>query len=694
MNDAPQTVPIEPSGGSFLSAVSFIWVIPIIAVLAALAVAWQSYNNEGPLITIEFENGAGITERETEVRFRDVKVGVVERVHFGAGLSSVLADVRLEKEVAPYVDSGASFWVVQPELTARGVSGLDTVLSGVFIEGTWDTEIGPARSEFKGLPTAPLYRSGKEGLQIALRTVPGGALTDNTPILYRGIEVGLVGSANISSEGNFAIAEAIIYEPHGRLITPSTRFWDTSGFSVSIGAAGAEINFSSLASLVGGGITFDTFVSGGARVSDGTVFEVYPEEAAARNSVFNASEVEVLELRVIFDENISGLTLGAPVELSGLRIGSVENLSGIVDKDAFGDNRVRLSVVLGIQPARLGLPDEVSAEAALLFLIERVQSGLRARLSSGNILTGGLKVELVEIEGAVPAQIVAVDGSIPTMPTTESEISDAAATVEGVFTRINSLPIEDLLLSAIGFLEGAQNLIASEDLRETPQEVRALLADIRGVVTSETVQDIPVTLNAALGRLDGLLAQIEEAQAVSRLTAAIETATQAASAVGGSVEGVPALLAELTAVTAKAAALPLEELTGQVTNVLAAAEGLIGAPETRGLPLSLSQALDELTATLAELRKGDAVANVNATLASARQAADAVALSSRDLPALVERITEVFDRASATIEGYNKGEAVSRDAQAALRDISKAADAITSLARLLERNPSALIRGR
>ena len=34
------------------------------------------------------------------------------------------------------------------------------------------------------------------------------------------------------------------------------------------------------------------------------------------------------------------------------------------------------------------------------------------------------------------------------------------------------------------------------------------------------------------------------------------------------------------------------------------------------------------------------------------------------------------------------------DAQAALRDIQKAADAVTSLARMLERNPSALIRGR
>ena len=694
MNDTPTPVALEDSSASFWSRLSFVWLIPLFALVVALGVAWQSYSEQGPIITIEFAEGSGIAARETEVRFRDVKVGMVEKVHFSEGLASVLADVRLEKEVAAYVDAGASFWIVQPELTARGVSGLDTVLSGVFIEGTWDEEIGPPQSRFRGLDAAPLFRSGKEGLQIALRTVPGGVMTDNTPILYRGIEVGLVGPASISSEGNFAIAEAIIYEPHGRLVTPSTRFWDTSGFSVSIGTAGAEINFSSLASLVGGGITFDTFVSGGTRVSDGTVFEVYPEEAAARNSVFNASEVALLELRVIFDENISGLALGAPVELSGLRIGTVTNLSGIVDREIFGDNRVRLSVVLGIQPARLGLPDEVSAEAALAFLAERVTSGLRARLASGNLLTGGLKVELVEVEDTDPAEIVVADGSIPTMPSTQSDISDAAATVEGVFTRINSLPIEELLQSAIGFLEGARNFVGSEELRETPQEVRALLADIRGVVTSGAVQDIPVTLNAALERLEAILAQVEEAQAVSRLTAALEATTQAAATVGESVEGVPQLLERLTAVAADAAALPLRDLTEQATDVLSAAESLISAPETRGLPLSLSRALDELALALEELREGGAVTNVNATLASTREAADAVAMTSRDLPELVERITEVFDRASATIEGYNRGDVISRDAQAALQDISRAADAITSLARLLERNPSALIRGR
>lgn len=694
MTNGPDPVPIDPARESLLGRASIIWLIPIVALAISLTVAWQSYNDRGPLISIEFENGAGISVDQTEVRFRDIKVGVVESVSFAEGLDGVVALVRLEKEVAPFVDAGASFWVVRPELSVRGVSGLDTVISGIFIEGSWDSQIGPTRTKFKGLETAPLFRPGREGLQIALRTTPGGSLTDNSPILFRGIEIGLVGPARISREGSFAIAEAIIYEPHGRLITSATRFWDTSGFNVSIGPTGAEIDFSSLATLLGGGLTFDTFVSGGAPVTDGTVFEVYADETSARNSIFNASEVELIELRVIFDDNISGLVLGAPVELSGLRIGSVQSLSGIVDFENFGDNDVRLDVVIGIQPSRLGLQGDIDSEAALEFLGTRVSEGLRARLVSGSLLTGGLKVELIVDEDAPPAEMVLSPNQIATIPTTESDISDAAATVEGVFSRINSLPIEELLNSAIGFLQSAQSFMASEDLRETPQEVRGLLADVRGLVTSQDVKDIPVSVNAALARVENLLGQIEVGQAVDRIVEAIDAAKTAANSVTLSVAGVPELIDNLSGVAAKAQAMPVEDLTQQLTELLASADAILGTPAAQNLPASLSAALDELNATLTELREGGAVQNVNATLESARDAADAVALSSQDLPALVERITEVFDQASRTIEGYNQGDVISRDAQAALRDISQAADALTALARLLERNPSALIRGR
>lgn len=694
MADTPPPVSIAPARRSLFGRASFVWIIPIMALAVSLAVAWQSYASRGPLIEIVFESAAGIKKRETELRYRDVAVGVVEDLTFSDDLSGVIAEVRLEKDIAPFVDVSAAFWVVTPELTTRGVSGLDTVLTGVYIEGDWDADIGPPQTRFAALPETPLFRYGQEGLQITLQTTPGGSLTDDSPITFRGIEVGRVGKAQISRAGNFAIADAIIYHPHSDLITPSTRFWDTSGFTFSVGTGGAEIDFSSVATLLAGGITFDTFVSGGNPVRDGALFEVFSDEALARNSLFRQPEIETLEMRVVFDENISGLAVDAPVELSGLRIGEVQRVSGIIDPEFFGDNRVRLNAVLSVQPARLGLQNEVSRQAALDFLTTRISEGLRARLATGGLLTGGLKIELVQVDDAPPATVRTGDGIIPIIPTTDSQISDVTATVEGVVSRINNLPIEELLTSAITFLDSASAFVADPDLRETPGEVRALLENLATVTASEDVQAIPATLNAALARIENLLASLEETRVADRLVAAVDAAAAAADGVSASVEGVPALVAQIEAVAARAEQLPLDELTTQLTTVLASADAILNNDAARALPDDLGRALNEINATLSELRAGGAVESINETLASTRRAADAVASSTDDLPALVARAQSVLDQASRTIAGFDQGEVLSRDAQSTLRDISRAADALASLARMLERNPSAFLRGR
>jgi paraquat-inducible protein B len=688
-------VQIEPAGKSLLARISIVWAIPFLALAIALGVAWQSYNDRGPLIEIEFRNGAGVAPRETELRYRDVVVGLVEDVKFTPDLSAIVASVRVDKDVAPYVNATSTFWIVQPELTARGISGLDTVLSGVYIEGSWDGTVGPVQTRFQGLPEAPLFRSDQGGLEITLRTTGGGSMTDNSPITFRGIEVGRVGKARISPQGNFAIAEALIFDPHSRMISSATRFWETSGFTFTVGPSGAEIDFSSLATLVGGGLSFDTFVSGGAQVSDGAVFEVYAGAAQARNSLFFDAEVETLEMRVVFDENISGLAVDAPVEIKGLEIGKVQSVLGAIDEAAFGDSRVRLNVVLAIQPARLGLPPgEVTAEAALEFLSSRVEEGLRARLANAGLLSGGLKIELVQVDDALFDQVRTDAGTIPILPTTDSDIADAAATVEGVITRINNLPIEELLASAIGFLDSAETLISSEDVAQTPKDVRLLLDDVRGIVASDAVQNIPEALNATVSRFEALLGQLEDADLANRLVAAVDAASAAASGVTSSVAGVPDLITRLQAIAAKAEALPLEDLTVQLTDLTASANAILDTDAARQLPADLGAALNEINATLGELRAGGAVTNINSTLASTRDAADAVATSTQDLPALVEQVRAVIEQASAAIAGYDQGDVLSRDAQTALRDISKAADALASLARMLERNPSALIRGR
>ncbi|MEW9918026.1 MlaD family protein [Marimonas sp. MJW-29] len=694
MSDDLPEVTVSPARKVFLSGASIVWIIPLLALVAALYVAWSSFNDRGPLIVIEFEQGAGIKSGETELRYRDITVGVVEKVGFTEGLEKVTASVRVDKDVAPFIDSSAVFWIVQPEVSAQGITGLSTVLSGVYIEGSWDDQPGPYMARFQGASQAPLIRPGQSGLELAFRTVANGQLTDNAPILYKGIEVGRMGRASIAPRGNFAIVEALIYEEHRHLINQSTRFWDVSGFSVNIGPAGAAIDFSSVATLVGGGVTFDTFVSGGGPVQDGMIFEVFPDKESARSSLFNASSVDPLEISVIFDDNISGLAVGAPVELAGLKIGEVSALNGIVDVDQFGDSRVRLNANLSIQPARLGLQGEVTAAAALSFLQSRVTEGLRARLASASLLTGGLKVEMVIVPEAPAAELASPDGGLPIMPTTANETSDAAATVEGVFTRINNLPIEELLNSAITFLDSAEAFISSEDLRNTPTDLRELLADLQGLVTSEDVQNIPVSLNATLARVEGLVAELEEQRVVAELSRALDSAAKAASAVETSVAGVPELVAQIEAVAAKADGLAVEELFAELTALTKSIDEIVGTEDAVALPRSLNRALDEVNFTLQELREGGAIDNVNRTLASARNAADSIAVSSQDLPQIVERLTQLFNQAGRTIEGYNRGEELTRSAQSALRDIQKAADALASLARTIERNPNSLLLGR
>lgn len=694
MANTPPTVTITSSRKRSSTGVYFVWLIPIFAMIVAFGVAWQSYASRGPLITVEFRDGTGIAAGETVLHFRDVEVGKVEDVTFGERLEYVEVHIRLDKKIADYVDASSVFWVVQPEVSAQGITGLSTVLSGVYIEGSWDGEIGEPAAVFRGSDTAPLIKPGESGLQIAFRTTANGSLTDNAPILFRGIQVGQIGRAQIARSGAFAITEALIYEEHRHLINSSTRFWDTSGFSFSVGAGGAELDFQSLATLVGGGITFDTFVSGGDEVQDGEVFEVFEDKESARNSLFSSSSVDPLQLSVIFEENVSGLAVGAPVELSGLRIGAVDSLSGVVDFDQFGDSRVRLNVILSIQPARLGLPGEVSAAAALEFLQGRVADGLRARLASASLLTGGLKVEMVVVPDAPPARLISEDLSLPIMPTSKGDTEGATATVEGVFTRINNLPIEDLLTSAINVMNSADALISNQDLQNTPGDVRTLISDLSGLVTSNDVKNIPVSLNASLVRIEELVTQLEEQRIVALLDETLQAASEAADAVSFSVDGVPELVAELQEVASKAATLEFDVLINELTALTASAEALVSSPDTAKLPAALSGALDQVNAVLRELREGGAVNNVNQTLVSARSAADSVAGSLNELPQVIARLNNLLVQAGRTIDGYNKGDALSRSAETTLRDIQQAAKALEKLARTIERNPNSLLLGR
>ncbi|SMY09537.1 PqiB family protein [Flavimaricola marinus] len=656
MNDQIPDVTIASSRRSLWDRASVVWLVPFAALAIALGVAWQTYNDRGPLIEIVFDNAAGVAKGETELRYRDVAIGLVETVKFTEALDQVIVGVRVDKDVAPYVDAESEFWVVRPEVTTQGVSGLDTVLSGVYLQGNWDDRIGEPQSTFEGLADAPLLVGGQQGLSIVLRS-NDGSLSGNTPILYKGVEVGQVGTANVSSDGFSVEAVAVVYSPYDNLVTDQTRFWDTSGFSLSIGTSGAAVDFESLASLIAGGVTFDTFVSGASLARDDTTFTVYGDAGAARASIFDRSEGATVDIMAIFDGNVSGLVTGAAVELNGLRIGEVSGLNGVIEETPSGSNFVRLQTILSIQPSRLGLDGATNAEDALTFLQEQVDQGLRARLVSGSILTGGLKVQLASVANVPPASMNINARPFPIIPVADSEISDVSLTAQGALDRLNELPIEELLQSATDFLSNASVLVGSAETQQVPADISALLAEIRTVVGSPAIQSLPdqlgnvmTDLETTMSEVRVILTAVQEQEVVNRVASAVDAVTGLTSELETTIEGVPALLAEIEALAAKANGLPLEELLVELSALSANANGLIGADATQALPAQIGQVTAELEGALAEVQTLVADLNANAATTRLLDAVDAAAATAASLDASFAGVPDLVARISVVAE--------------------------------------------
>lgn len=565
----PRAVPIESaSSGRGFSSLSLIWLIPLLAILAAVGVAWKNYASRGPLIEIVFNQADGVRAHETELRFRDITVGLVEEITFSDDLDKVVASIRLDKGIADYVNEDAEFWIVRPQVTAQGVSGLDTVLSGVYISGAWDGTPGPHHSSFVGADHAPMLALGEQGVSFRLRS-DVGLPSENTPILYRGVQVGRMGRTEVSRDGLEVTADAVILEPYTNLVTSSTRFWDISGFSFSLGAQGANLNFSSLASLISGGVTFETLSSGGTALAEGAEFSLHADEETAREDFFLDGDGGSVDLMMVFDENLAGLTAGAAVSLGGLKLGEVAAISGVVDPARFGDNEVRLIAMVKVNPSRIGLDAAEGPEAFLDYLDRRIAQGMRAQLVNASILTGGLKIDLTMIDNPPLAALDRNGDPYPRIPTTPSNVTNVAASAQGLIQRVDALPVEEVMQGVIDTLADIRGIIGSEEVQAAPEALLATLDSIRTIATSPEVAALPVQIGALAENLTGasdtlntLLGQVKDEAVVAAVTELIASLDVTA-------QSLPALAERAGAVLLKAEELPLDDIANQVSALLA-----------------------------------------------------------------------------------------------------------------------------
>lgn len=529
----PMVMDVTPPKRSFWRNLSPIWLVPILAAIVTLGIAWQNYSKRGTLVEITFQNASGITPGDTALRLRDVNIGIVEKVRFSHDLAQVIISARIDRDIASNLPEDASFWIVRPQISASGVSGLSTVLSGAYIETAFVPKTGAGATTFVGLEKAPLVAPGDTGRRITLRTSNASHLVSGAPVLYRGIRVGHIEAIRLADGADGVLLDAFIESPDDKRLTTAARFWETSGISLTVGMGGVRLDMADLASIIAGGIAFDTNFAGGGPLSEDTTFTLFPDEDTARAAVGVAQNA--LHLTIRFDGSVQGLEVGTDVRFHGLRVGEVTAISSRIIEEG-DETDVFTEVDIAIDPVAMGLPDGAGPADLEAFLTGEVEAGLRARLSTTGFLGRSFIVDLAIIPEAAPAILQKPDGELPIMPSVAPDLS-SLNTSKGLIARLDKLPVEKLLDQAISLMAATEKLIRSEGAQELLPAFSAALGEVRSTLAELQDGNVVKNFNDTLSSAGSAATSIAEAaktlpQLVDQLDRVLNEAERMVSAYG------------------------------------------------------------------------------------------------------------------------------------------------------------------
>ena len=261
---------------------SKLWWVTVACFLLAFWLTWTSIPSVGPSITIRFPDGHGLKAGDA-VRHRGIEAGIVESVALSDDLSQIAATVTLTPGAAGLAREGARFWIVRPQLSLAGVSGLDTAVGAKYIGVSPGDPDAPQQSRFEGLGAAPPDENSGEGIDVVLRSDSKHGVTVGAPVTWRGVDVGQILSINLSPDARFVDIHARINSEYMRLLRTSSKFWVTSGLGIDVGLSGVRLNADSLSTIVRGGVSFATLAVSKEKtpVTTGQMFQLHDKPEAA-----------------------------------------------------------------------------------------------------------------------------------------------------------------------------------------------------------------------------------------------------------------------------------------------------------------------------------------------------------------------------------------------------------------------------
>jgi paraquat-inducible protein B len=473
----------------------WIWIIPALAIFIAgfLIVRYGFFG--GGDITVRFADARGL-DRYSPVRFRGAKVGTVQKITIDNQLRQVVVRITMDASMGNALRTGTRFWIVEPGLEGGGLSGL---LGGTYVGIAPGG--GDSTRDFKGQEYAPVLTQPEAGKTYILETNGLNPIAVGAPVQFQGIRAGMILGAEYDEARHLTDVHAFVVQRFVNHVTTSTRFFRAGGLSLSLSGAGVSMNGASLSSLLSAPIEFITpEVLPGPPAADQTRFELYDSQQQAEAAAGGPQ----LTYLTYFPGPVQGLQPGTKVQMKGVDVGLVQDVRlRYVPQNA----TLQTPVTITIDPRKLELPvDRATLNNALARLVNK---GMRATLNSSLVLPGASGVSLDFVARPGTGRLV-VENDPPIIPAAAS-----SSGIEGILTRINNLPIEDIASHLQSTVSRVDQLVHDPTLSDSLHRLNSTLADVQKVaaVTRENIGPITqslrnaaATAEQAAGRANQLLA--------------------------------------------------------------------------------------------------------------------------------------------------------------------------------------------
>jgi paraquat-inducible protein B len=260
---------------------SAVWILPLVALLIGAWLIYKSYQEQGVMITLRVNDASGLKVDKTQVYYKGIPVGIVRDMSVTDDLKHIELQIEMIKQSEDKLVEDTKFWLVRPKVTLNKVAGLDTLISGSYIN------VYPGKSKkltkyFVALSDEIDAMATEKGRVFYLSSNDTVGHKNGEPVIYKKIKVGEVVSSTLYDNNKISV-KIVIYKDYADMIDSSTLFWDVSGVKFDANLSGINVEVGTFESIIAGGIEFDNFGEG-KKVDKNHVFPLFKNKKDALNS--------------------------------------------------------------------------------------------------------------------------------------------------------------------------------------------------------------------------------------------------------------------------------------------------------------------------------------------------------------------------------------------------------------------------